>query len=82
VVGFSCGRNNDLPGSIKDTKFLDQLRDFMLLKQDSAPWSELIKLDIIFPSMRRFTSENMLFIPYWIEFDGNYFCYEVRHGYF
>jgi hypothetical protein len=36
----SCERGNKPSGSIKGGEFLDCLRDYLLLKKDSAPWSE------------------------------------------
>jgi hypothetical protein len=39
-VAAFCKRGNELTGSIKYGKFLDQLRIGWLLK-DSAPWSKL-----------------------------------------
>jgi hypothetical protein len=34
----SCGHDNELSGSIKCGKFADPLRDYEVLKKDSAPW--------------------------------------------
>jgi hypothetical protein len=37
--GGSCECDNELPGSIKCQKFLDELRICLLLKKNFAQWS-------------------------------------------
>jgi hypothetical protein len=37
-VAGCCEHGNEPPGSIKGEEFLDQLSDYKLLKNDSAPW--------------------------------------------
>jgi hypothetical protein len=38
-VTVTCEHSNEHSGFIKDGKFLDQLGDCQLLKEDSAPYS-------------------------------------------
>jgi hypothetical protein len=39
MVAGSCEHGNEPLGSIKDGEFLDYLRDYQILKMDSAAWS-------------------------------------------
>jgi hypothetical protein len=41
-VAGSCEHGSGHSVSIKGAKFLDQLSDYELLKEDSAPWSYLV----------------------------------------
>jgi hypothetical protein len=36
-MASSFEHDNENPGSIKDRKYLNELRDYQLLKKDSAP---------------------------------------------
>jgi hypothetical protein len=38
----SCEHGNESSGSIKFSELLEQLSDWRLLKQDSAPWSQFL----------------------------------------
>jgi hypothetical protein len=38
-VACSCELGNELSGSIKSGKFLDQMSEYKLFKKDSSSWS-------------------------------------------
>ena len=44
-VAESCEKGDERAGSTKCGEFLDQLRDYQLLKRDSAPWNYFVAAD-------------------------------------
>ena len=49
----TCERGNDTSDSIKCGEFLDLLRNCLLLKKESAPWSVIIFIDTMVTSAAR-----------------------------